>query len=137
MTAIAPPPVAYFPDVGLGILSWRAHRTLRRTLRTLADADMFSLFGESLIYFQEMCGEDRAIAREFNLRTVGGDANIGIRGGMKTLAESLQSQFRTVRLLMMAIRGDVLILLIANAVRFEGTAANDDSIFPHSRRRLH
>ena len=96
MTAPAPPPVAYFPNVGLGILSWRAHRTLRRTLQTLADADMFSLFGESL-----------------------------------------QSQFRTVRLLMMAIRGDVPILLIANAVRFEGTAANDDSIFPHNRRRLH
>ena len=30
MTAPAPPPVAYFPNVGLGILSWRAHRTLRR-----------------------------------------------------------------------------------------------------------
>ena len=93
MTATAPSPVAYFPNVGLGILSWRAHRTLRRTLRTLADADMFSLFGESLIYFQEMCGEDRAIAREFNLRTVGGNANIGIRGGMKALAESLQCEY--------------------------------------------
>ena len=74
--------------IGLGILSWRAHETIRKTLTNYNDTRLFELFDQSLIYFNDICDEDRKIAEEAGLSCEGGP-NIGIFGGMKALAKHL------------------------------------------------
>jgi len=79
--------------LGLGILSWRAPRSLRLSLESYARADLFGIFDEVCIVFQECTPEDEALAREFGLPWRGFADNLGILGGFKRMAESLQSDY--------------------------------------------
>lgn len=81
------------PSVGLGILSWKARQTLRASLESHRAAGLFELFDDALIFFQEIEDEDRALAAEFGLRAEGTDTNLGIMGGMKRIAELLQTDY--------------------------------------------
>lgn len=76
---------------GLGILSWRDHDTLGRTLETYAHADLFGLFDEVLVFLPEMDAAGVAVADRFGLAHTGSRQNLGILGGFKALAESLSS----------------------------------------------
>ncbi|MBE8158681.1 MAG: hypothetical protein HAW59_04760 [Betaproteobacteria bacterium] len=80
-------------SVGMGILSWRAPATLRATLESYRQGELFSLFSQTLIFFQEISAEDRAVAAEFGLRAEGSKTNIGIRDGMKKIAELLETDY--------------------------------------------
>jgi hypothetical protein len=77
------------PKIGLGILSWRAHETIRKTLSNYNKNGLFELFDQTLIYFNDLCDEDRSIAEEAGIPYEGG-ANSGIFGGMKALAHHLK-----------------------------------------------
>lgn len=79
--------------IGLGILSWRARKTLRASLESYRRGNLFSLFDDTLIFFQEMEKEDMALAEEFGLRATGNDENTGIMGGMKQIAERLTTDY--------------------------------------------
>ena len=79
------------PKIGLGILSWRAHETIRKTLANYIEIRLFDLFDQSLIYFNDICDEDRTIADEAGIPYEGGP-NSGIFGGMKALAHHLDRQ---------------------------------------------
>lgn len=79
--------------IGLGILSWRARKTLRVSLESYRRGDFFSLFDDTLIFFQEMEKEDIALAEEFGLRATGNNKNTGIMGGMKQIAERLTTDY--------------------------------------------
>ncbi|MGI9296371.1 MAG: hypothetical protein ACR2QC_00555 [Gammaproteobacteria bacterium] len=81
------------PTVGLGVLSWRARKTLRASLESFRRGDLFSCFDETLIFFQEIEEEDREIARQFGPRAAGVETNIGIMGGMKRVAELLHTDY--------------------------------------------
>ena len=74
--------------LSLGILSWRAHDTLRRTLTSYGH--IIPLVDEAVIYFNDITDEDRAIANEFGLRAEGGARNLGILGGTRALVASLR-----------------------------------------------
>ena len=78
------------PTVGLGILSWKAHKTIRKTLASYQQENLFSLFNQSLIYFNDIDDKDREIADENGLSCAGGP-NIGIFGGIKKIATHLES----------------------------------------------
>lgn len=85
--------MAMFKDLGLGILSWKAHETLRGSLTSYQNtADFLDLFGKRLIFFSDILEADRELAREFGWQVNGG-VNQGIAGGMKRLAESLDTPY--------------------------------------------
>ena len=81
------------PSIGLGILSWRAHKTLLASLETHRAGELFSLFDDCVIFFQEIENEDRVFARQFGLRAEGDKTNLGIMGGMKKIAELLNTDY--------------------------------------------
>ena len=78
-------------DVGLGIVSWRGHETLRPVLESLVGTE--DIFGERVIYFNEITADDRRIASEFGFASFGTPENTGIYGGFRGLAESMKSRY--------------------------------------------
>ena len=79
--------------VGLAMLSWKSRRTLRATLESMRRAELFALFDDAVIYFQEMDDEDRALAGEFGMRAEGNDKNTGILRGMKAAAMTARCDY--------------------------------------------
>lgn len=82
-----------FPGVGLGLLSWKSHVTLRTTLNALKKAGLLSCFEDSAIVFQECSADDLALADEFGIRPVALSENTGIQFGMKHVAQALNTEF--------------------------------------------
>ena len=78
-----------------GVLSWRAHETLRKTLASYAH--LKTLVDEAVVFFNAVTPEDRAIAAEFGFRAEGVSENLGILGGTLGLVRCL--------------RGDTVLLL--------------------------
>lgn len=75
-------------SLGLGIVSWRSHDTLRATLEAHREAGLTAAVDRALIWFQDLSDDDRAIAREFGYEAAGGP-NCGIAEGMANIAETL------------------------------------------------
>lgn len=73
--------------VSLGILSWHAHKTLTRTLRSYAA--LLPYVDERVIWFNEISDEDRALAAQFGFEARGTSENLGILGGTHALLKSL------------------------------------------------
>jgi hypothetical protein len=73
-------------ELTIAVLSWGAHRTLRNTL------DSYRRFGldakQKVIFFQEIGGEDIAIAKEYGFDYIGTRTNIGISGGYRELLKA-------------------------------------------------
>ena len=78
--------------IGIGILSWKAHETLRKSLVSYRDNGFLDMFDLKLIYFSDISEEDKAIAKEFGWDYAGGP-NEGIAGGMKRLAENMDTDY--------------------------------------------
>lgn len=81
--------------LSVGVLSWKAHETLRATLRSLQP--LRKIAGDCVAFFNEITDADRAIAAEYGFRAEGTRENLGILGGTLGLVESM--------------RGDVIISL--------------------------
>lgn len=79
------------PTIGIGILSWKAHDTLVNSLQSYS-LDFLEFFDKRLIYFSDISDKDKAIAREYGWDFAGGP-NEGIAGGMKRLAENLDTDY--------------------------------------------
>ena len=73
--------------ISLGILSWHAHETLRRTLSSYGA--LLPLVDEKVIYFNEINDSDRALAAEYGFEARGTTENLGILGGTRALVASL------------------------------------------------
>ena len=76
-----------FNMLSIGLLSWRAHETLRKTLASYKS--LLPLVDEAVIFFNSITDEDRAIANEFGFRAEGSQNNLGILGGTLSLARCL------------------------------------------------
>ena len=81
----------------IGLLSWKAHQTLRKTLESYMRSRLAENADEFKIFFNEISDADRAIAAEFGVEAVGDARNLGIWGGMDACANALS--------------GDVILLL--------------------------
>ena len=79
--------------VGVGLLSWKAPATLEATLESHASKELFSLFDEHLIFFQERSESDIEVAERFGLRHDGNRENTGIVGGVRALVERLDCDY--------------------------------------------
>ena len=103
--------------LSLGMLSWRAHDTLRKTLSSYTH--LLPLVDEAVIYFNALTPEDKAIAEEFGFRAEGGPENLGILGGTLELVKCLKGD--TVILVQndnpVNVPPDVLAARIADAKR--------------------
>ena len=73
--------------ISIGVLSWKAHETLVKTLSSYKD--LLPLADEAVVYFNSITPEDRAIAERFGFRAEGTAENLGILGGTLALARSL------------------------------------------------
>ena len=60
--------------LSIGLLSWRAHETLRKTLKSYRRANLFACADDFKIFFNEISDEDRAIAAEFGVEAVATNA---------------------------------------------------------------
>lgn len=81
----------------IGLLSWKAHQTLRKTLDSYRAAKLAACADEFRIFFNEISDEDRKLAAEYGFDAVGSGRNLGIWGGMDACANALS--------------GDVILLL--------------------------
>jgi hypothetical protein len=79
--------------VGLGILSWKSHDTLEKTLKSYEDGNLFSFFDQNLIYFNSLSEDDIKIAKKFGLEYNGSKENLGIFGGTEALAKSMRCKY--------------------------------------------
>lgn len=79
--------------VGVGLLSWKAPLTLAATLESHVTLDLFSLFDDHLIFFQERSESDKEVAERFGLRHAGNAENTGIVGGVRALVEGLDCDY--------------------------------------------
>ena len=63
--------------ISLAILSWKAHDTIKKTLNSYNKENLFSLFDESFIYFNQISEEDKQLAKEYNINYKGSPENLG------------------------------------------------------------
>jgi hypothetical protein len=77
----------------LGILSWKAPRTIAATLANHATAGLPGHFARAAVFFQEMAEGDAALADRFGYEALGTADNLGIFGGVKALAGALEAEF--------------------------------------------
>ncbi|NNC36460.1 MAG: hypothetical protein HKO02_03305 [Hyphomonadaceae bacterium] len=79
--------------VGLGILSWRGHKSLRLALDSYLDRDFFALFDEGMIFLPDPDKYVRAVADEYPLRIETSPENKGIMAGMEEIANRLETDY--------------------------------------------
>ena len=79
--------------LSIGLLSWRAHKTLRKTLDSYRKADLMGCADEFKIFFNEITEEDRALAAEYGVEAAGSPENLGIWGGMDGTAAALKGDY--------------------------------------------
>lgn len=77
----------------IGILSWKAHRTLRNTLESYKIFGLDKLASQRIIYFQEISLVDSMIAQKYGYDYIGSDDNVGIAEAYKRLVENATGHF--------------------------------------------
>lgn len=78
-------------SIGIGILSWRAHDTLKKSLDSYP-AHFLDEFDQKLIYFSDISEADKAVAQSYGW-SFAGEANKGIAAGMKNLAKNMHTDY--------------------------------------------
>ncbi len=76
---------------GIGMLCYKRYDTFRAALETYKEAGLFDLADEVVIAFNGLDDEGRALADAFGQRVIGSEANTGILGGFRMLANGLTS----------------------------------------------
>jgi len=76
--------------IGVGLLSWRAPRTIDNTLSQYGDFK--SYFAEFRAFFQECSSDDEAVALKYGVDYIGRRDNVGIQAGMRWVVENLRSE---------------------------------------------
>jgi hypothetical protein len=74
-------------DLTVGVLSYRAHRTLERSLASHRASGLFDLPARYFVYFNAIDDADRRLAERWGVEAVGAPANGGIYGGFRGIAE--------------------------------------------------
>ena len=74
-------------DLTVGVLSYRAHRTLERTLASHRASGLVDLPARYFVYFNAVDDADRRLAERWGVEAVGAPANGGIYGGFRGIAE--------------------------------------------------
>ena len=76
---------------GVCFLSWKSHKTLEQSLRIFSSSVDINLLDDAVIYFQEICDEDRFLADKYGFRYKGNISNVGILEGMNEAVSCVNS----------------------------------------------
>ena len=79
--------------VSVGILSYKAPKTIDATLQAYQQKRFLKLFPEVKLFFQCASEDDIEISRKYNLECMGRPDNIGIQNGMRWVVENLKSDY--------------------------------------------
>lgn len=79
--------------VGVGILSWKSHKTLEKSLQSYEKIDFKDFFDEVKIIFQEVSDEDKKLAEKYGYDYIGLENNIGIQEGHKKIYENINTDY--------------------------------------------
>lgn len=79
-------------STAIAILSWRAPKTLRRTLESYKRKGLFECVDQRVIYFQEIGHSDRQIAEQYGLEVLGDESNVGIGRAFGRLARRCEAE---------------------------------------------
>lgn len=79
--------------IGVGILSWRAPKTLEKSLQSYENLGFKELFNEVKIIFQEVSEEDKKLAIKYGYEFVGTENNLGIQKGHQLIFENLNTDY--------------------------------------------
>ena len=79
--------------IGVGILSWKSHKTLEKSLISYENVNFKELFDDVKIIFQEISKEDIILADRFGYDYVGTEKNLGIQNGHKLIYENLKTDY--------------------------------------------
>ena len=82
-----------FPDVTIGLISWRAPETIAHTLKSYAEAGILELFAARRIHFNEISAADRAIAAAHGFAVSGSADNLGIYGAVNAVAGAVETPY--------------------------------------------
>lgn len=80
-------------SIAMGTLSWRGHASLRQAFKTYADADLFSLFDDVMVFLPDPDDEIRKVPDAFNVHYEEDAANLGILNGMEEIAQRLKTDY--------------------------------------------
>jgi len=81
------------PTIGMGILSWRGVTSLDAALTSYQAAGLYNLFDERIIILPEPSEAMRAVVAKHPLRAYEFTNNLGIAGGMRAVAEALDTDY--------------------------------------------
>lgn len=79
--------------VGLGVLSWRGAASLKQALQSYADADMFSLFDDTIVFLPDPDEAVKSVVAQFDIRAEESPDNYGILAGMEEIAKRLKTDY--------------------------------------------
>lgn len=79
--------------VGVGILSWKSHKTLEKSLQSYEEIGFKDYFDEIKIIFQEVSEDDKKLAEKYGYDYVGLDQNLGIQGGHEQIFQNLDTDY--------------------------------------------
>ena len=79
--------------VSVGILSYKAPKTIDATLHAYRQKNFLKLFPEVKLFFQCISDEDVEISRKYDLEYMGRPDNIGIQNGVRWVVENLKSDY--------------------------------------------
>ena len=88
-----PPALSSLTDVTIGMISWKAPRTVAATLASYERAGILDLFGAKLLHFNEISDADRETATRYGFTVSGSAENLGIFGSVDTLAAQTTTPF--------------------------------------------
>jgi hypothetical protein len=99
--------------VSVGILSYRAPKTIAATLDAYAKHNFLDIFSEVKLFFQCVSDEDIQIAEKHKLEWCGRADNIGIQNGMRWVVENLNSEY------ILYLENDCPLVVDATTAEFE------------------
>ncbi len=79
--------------IGVGILSWKSHKTLEKSLESYENIGFKDIFDEVKIIFQEITDEDKKLAEKYGYDYVGTETNLGIQHGHKLIHDNLSTDY--------------------------------------------
>jgi hypothetical protein len=79
--------------VSVGVLSYRALRTISRSLQAYRASGLMDWAGEFFVFFNAMTAEDQKLVQASGVNYFGSAENLGIYGGFRAIAEHAQKPY--------------------------------------------
>ena len=79
--------------VGVGILSWKSHKTLEKSLQSYEEIGFKDFFDQAKIIFQEISLEDKKLAEKYGYEYVGIKKNLGIHNGHQLIHDNITTDY--------------------------------------------